>query len=123
MVKIAILCGGVGSRLWPLSRKEKPKQFMKLPGAQYNLFQETVMRINNLSIGCSELIIVSNIEIKDEITDCVIHLPINCQITFIWEPTMRNTGPAIGSLINYLSSDNQQISDNNCIVWPSDHLL
>ena len=124
MVKIAILCGGVGSRLWPLSRKEKPKQFMKLPGAQYNLFQETVMRINNLNIRCSELIIVSNVEIKDEITDCVNHLPIECPVTFIWEPTMRNTGPAIGSLINYLSMDNQSLeNDNNCIVWPSDHLL
>ena len=64
MVNVAILCGGVGSRLWPLSRKEKPKQFMKLPGAQYNLFQETILRINQLELTCSELIIVSNHDIE-----------------------------------------------------------
>jgi len=123
MVKVAILCGGVGSRLWPLSRKEKPKQFMRLPGAQYNLFQETIMRVDKLTTGCSELIIVSNKEIKEEITDCVKGLPIKCPITFIWEPAMRNTGPAIGSLINYLSLETAPFCDDACIVWPSDHLL
>jgi len=123
MVKVAILCGGVGSRLWPLSRKEKPKQFMKLPGAQYNLFQETILRINSLQVKCSELIVVSNAEIDDDIRDCVRNLPIKCPVTFIWEPIMRNTGPAIGSLINYLSMDPSCPSDEKCLVWPSDHLL
>ena len=124
MVKVAILCGGIGSRLWPLSRKEKPKQFMKLPDAQFNLFQETILRINHLKIKCSELIIVSNIELMDEISDCINNLPIDCPITFIWEPIMKNTGAAIGSLINYLSSPmNSTPNDDHCLVWPSDHLL
>ncbi len=124
MVKIAILCGGVGSRLWPLSRKEKPKQFMTLPGSEYNLFQETILRIEHLEMECSELIIISNIEIKEEIIDSISNLLINYPITFIWEPIMRNTGPAIASLINYLCSENTLIkNDSDCIVWPSDHLL
>lgn len=123
MVRVAILCGGIGSRLWPLSRKERPKQFMKLPGAQYNLFQETLMRINHLQLECQELILVSNVEIKDEIVDCVLNLSLRCPITFIWEPFVKNTGPAIGTLIHYLSLEQQLFADDSCLVWPSDHLL
>lgn len=125
MVKVAILCGGVGSRLWPLSRKEKPKQFIKLPGTQYNLFQQTVIRINQLVFPCSETIIVSNIEIKDDIIDCFAPLTISCPITFLWEPLIKNTGPAIGLLIAYLHNctSSSYSDDQTCLIWPSDHLL
>lgn len=121
MVKVAILCGGLGSRLWPLSRKERPKQFMKLPEAHYNLFQETILRLDQLKMECSELIIISNIELEEEILDCVNNLSIKCPITFIWEPLIRNTGPAICSLIDYHLST--QPNDDHYIIWPSDHLL
>ena len=117
MVKVVILCGGIGSRLWPLSRKEKPKQFLKLPNARYNLFQETVLRVNKLEVQCSEIIIISNIEIKNDIVQSIASLFLNYKITYIWEPIMKNTGPAIGTLLGYLNMD------DDCIVWPSDHVI
>ena len=44
-----ILCGGVGSRLWPLSRKSLPKQFVPLLGAQ-SLFEATVTRVDEMNL-------------------------------------------------------------------------
>lgn len=118
MVKIVILCGGIGSRLWPISRKEKPKQFFKLPNAKYNLLQETILRINKLEIKCSEVIIISNINIREDIIQSLENLELgSTKITYIWEPLMKNTGPAIGLLLTYLDDD------DNCIIWPSDHIL
>jgi mannose-1-phosphate guanylyltransferase/mannose-6-phosphate isomerase len=43
-----ILCGGQGTRLWPLSSHQKPKQFMNFPGSNYSLLQNTMMRLKNL---------------------------------------------------------------------------
>lgn len=67
MVNVVILCGGVGTRLWPLSRKNYPKQFITLPGEKYNLFEQTVIRSQQLNQQCSRLIIISNESMKQHI--------------------------------------------------------
>ena len=53
-----ILTGGVGSRLWPLSRKEKPKQYIDLFEGK-SLFQQTVIRNREI---CDKLIVVGNVD-------------------------------------------------------------
>ena len=118
MVKVAILCGGIGSRLWPLSRKSKPKQFIKLPNDEYNLFQQTILRINSLKLSCSELIIISNKDIQNDILESTSRLDLQCKISYIWEEITRNTGPAICTLLLYLHD-----STEPCIIWPSDHII
>ena len=56
---IVILCGGSGTRLFPLSTKEKPKQFLHLTNKDITMFQLTLLRAQN--IGYQHLYIVSNV--------------------------------------------------------------
>lgn len=123
MVIVAILCGGIGSRLWPLSRRQCPKQFITLPGATHNLFEQTLCRIQQLIHPCTRLVIVSNTSMKENILQSLHHADVKCPVTLIWEPLMRNTGPAIGSLIKYLQEYMKVDKETNCLVLPSDHLL
>jgi len=44
-----ILCGGSGTRLWPLSRESEPKQFLRLTGGPHSLLQDTALRLNGLA--------------------------------------------------------------------------
>jgi mannose-1-phosphate guanylyltransferase len=121
MVNVVILCGGVGTRLWPLSRKNYPKQFMILPGEKYNLFEQTLIRSQQLDRQCTQLIIISNESMKDHIIKALLNIHIMCPVVMIWEPMMRNTGPAIANLVKYLSGDCGE--DTQCLVLPSDHLM
>jgi len=52
-----ILCGGSGTRLWPASRSDQPKQFLKLVGDRSS-FQETVLRVKDIP-GVAEVVIVT----------------------------------------------------------------
>ena len=54
-----ILAGGTGSRLWPLSRKSFPKQFLNLLDDQYTMLQKTYKRIENLDNICRPIVICS----------------------------------------------------------------
>jgi mannose-1-phosphate guanylyltransferase len=107
-----ILCGGSGSRLWPVSREQCPKQFCNLIG-NYSLFQETVIRNKDL---CKKTVIVTNNNhfplAKKQIEELNIK-----DVEFILEPIGRNTAPAI--TIACLALD----EDDIVLVTPSDHLI
>lgn len=107
-----ILCGGSGTRLWPISRTLMPKQFVKLFDDK-SLFQLTVERNSS---SCNKQIIVSNSEqyflALDQLED--IHHISN---TYILEPIGRNTAPAIA--LACMAVDPQEI----VLVTPSDHLI
>lgn len=107
-----ILTGGVGSRLWPLSRKEKPKQYIDLFEGK-SLFQQTVER--NLSIS-DELLIVGNTENAHLSRKALTELNIN-RFKEVIEATPRNTAAAIAFAA--LSVNEEDI----LIVTPSDHLI
>ena len=62
MIIPVILAGGAGTRLWPMSREEKPKQFLNLSG-QGTLLEETINRLK--SLGPEEIIIVSSDKYKE----------------------------------------------------------
>lgn len=110
-----ILCGGNGTRLWPISRTLMPKQFVKLFDGR-SLFQLTLER--NASV-CSEQIIISN---ADQYFLAYDQLEENSKShtqnsTFILEPVGRNTAPAIA--LACMSVDPKTI----IFVTPSDHLV
>ena len=107
-----ILCGGNGTRLWPISRKLMPKQFVKLFDGQ-SLFQLTVERNHLL---CDRQYIVSNAEQYFLAIDQLdkMHLHRN---NFILEPIGRNTAPAIA--LACFDMDPQEV----VLVSSSDHLI
>ncbi len=107
-----VLCGGSGTRLWPLSRTMLPKQFVRLFDGK-SLFQETVLRNAEL---CSHAIIVSN---RDQYFLAVDQLDqINSLKTqFLLEPVGRNTAPAIALAC-------MAVDENDLVfVTTSDHLV
>lgn len=107
-----ILCGGSGTRLWPLSRTMLPKQFVRLFNNR-SLFQDTVSRNQNV---CSETLIVSNHEqyflAVDQLTQTHHH-----SAKFLLEPVGRNTAPAIALACLALKPDDL------VLVTTSDHLI
>jgi len=111
-----ILCGGSGTRLWPISRTLMPKQFVKLFDEQ-SLFQLTLQR--NLD-SCSSQLIVSNAEQYFLAVDQMDELGIEIEgdnSRFLLEPVGRNTAPAIA--LACLALDSEEI----VLVTPSDHLI
>ncbi len=110
-----ILCGGNGTRLWPISRTLMPKQFVKLFDDK-SLFELTVERNSKI---CDKNLIVSNVEqyflALDQLEDSQVFDIQNS--TFILEPVGRNTAPAIA--LSCMSVDKNEI----VLVTPSDHLI
>ncbi|AIT08974.1 mannose-6-phosphate isomerase [Candidatus Francisella endociliophora] len=107
-----ILCGGSGTRLWPLSRTSFPKQFVRLFDNK-SLFQDT---LNRNSVICNKTVIVSNIEQYFLAQDQVIELEGDIY-KYILESAPRNTAPAIA--LACLAVD----PDDIVLVTPSDHLI
>ena len=111
-----ILCGGSGSRLWPLSRNGFPKQFLALAGNE-SLFQQTVMRaskIGHLDITTTKPVIVTNEEHRFLAVEQLREL--DTQASFLLEPIGKNTAPALtmASLFvqeNY--SDQEEMHDDS----------
>ena len=112
-----ILSGGSGSRLWPLSRKHYPKQFIPL-GDDKSLYQSTLERIRNLD-DVKNVVTVCNDEHRFMAAEQARLLGIeNSEI--ILEPVGRNTAPAI--TIAAIHAKNKQ-TDANILVLPADHIL
>lgn len=107
-----ILTGGVGSRLWPLSRKEKPKQYIDLFKGK-SLFQQTIIRNKDI---CDELIVVGNVDNYHLSRKALKDLGIE-KFHEVIEATPRNTAAAIA-----FAAFKAQCEDV-LLVSPSDHLI
>ncbi len=90
-MKIVIRAGGSGTRLWPVSRKNNPKQFQALSGKN-SLIRDTVNRVKPLFKKSGDLFISVNRGMANRLKKEVIKLP---NKNIILEPAGRNTGPAI----------------------------
>lgn len=112
-----ILCGGAGTRLWPLSREAYPKQFLNLSGA-HSLLQDTVLRLDALD-GARPALVVCNeahrFLVAQQLTD--IGRPAG---EILLEPCPRNTAPALA--VAALRAHAQD-ADALLLALPSDHAI
>lgn len=115
-----ILCGGAGSRLWPVSRELHPKPFIRLADGQ-SLLQKTFLR-GALLPGVAEILTVTNRELffktKDEYKE-INHSALKS--SFILEPFGRNTAPAVAAAALHVASTYDQ--ETMMLVLPADHLI
>lgn len=115
-----ILSGGVGSRLWPVSREAHPKPFMQLPDGQ-SLLQKTFIRASNLA-GCEEITTVTNRELYFKSGDEYRSVnPQQKKIKFILEPFGRNTAAAIAAAA--LEISRTQGPETLILALAADHLI
>lgn len=113
---VVILAGGGGTRLWPHSRKSRPKQFLPmLPGGE-TLLAATVRRTRSLA-PIERTLVVTTAEQVEELRLCVPELPID---NILIEPIGRNTAPCIGlAAVAVRRRDPQAVM----AVLPSDHFV
>ena len=110
-----IMAGGGGTRLWPVSRKERPKQLLPLIG-QETLFQSTVERLENLFPP--ERILVVTVE--DQAREMLQQAPSIPQENYILEPAPRGTASVVGLAAAILQKRDPNAS---MAILPSDHFI
>ena len=115
-MKAIVLAGGSGTRLWPLSRKQHPKQFLKLNGDE-SLIRQTVNRLS-ASVSVNDIIIITNndydFHTKSELREIE---------NIILEPKSLNTAPAIALGVIYCLDKLKCPKDEVVFVSTSDHVL
>ena len=116
MITPVLLCGGSGTRLWPLSRKSYPKQFAPLVRAE-SLFQASAQRL--AGDGFAAPVVLTNSDFRFIVTEQLAGVGIDPGAIVI-EPEGRNTAPAILAAALYLQG---QDDDALMLVAPSDHVV
>ena len=111
-----ILSGGSGTRLWPLSRENYPKQYINLLGG-YSMLQETILRLNGL-INKIEPIIVCNHKHRFIVAEQLNEIQL-VNSTIILEPSGRNTAAAITAAAIHVLR--MKIKDAILLVLSADH--
>lgn len=111
-----ILCGGSGTRLWPLSRKSYPKQFVPLMGHQ-SLFQLALHRLTGDSFTAP--LVITNSDFRFIVTEQMAGCGIDARSILI-EPEGRNTAPAILAAALHLVTTGP---DALMLITPSDHVM
>ena len=110
------MAGGIGSRFWPSSRREYPKQFLDILGTGKSLLQLTVERFEQI-VPRSQILIVTNEAYRDLVEK---QLPDFAPHQLLCEPSRNNTAPCIA----YTAFRIQQLNPNaTFVVAPSDHIV
>jgi mannose-1-phosphate guanylyltransferase/mannose-6-phosphate isomerase len=112
-----ILCGGTGTRLWPLSRRLLPKQFLPLV-TDRTLLQDTILRIADLR-GVERPIVISNNDHRFLVAEQLNELGVRPAVQIL-EPAGRNTAPAVAIAALHVRQDDP---DAVLLVLPSDHAI
>ncbi len=114
-IQPVILCGGSGTRLWPLSRTHLPKQLLSF-GSDRSLLQETVERVRHL-VEKDVPVFICNDEYRFLVADHVMSLDLPAH-SLLLEPEGRNTAPAIA-----MAAFRALEQDPLLLIMPSDHML
>ena len=122
IMQSVILCGGSGTRLWPLSRKNYPKQFLNLYSDK-SLLQETFLRMR-LVMPAQNIYFVTNRDNYYNVFNQVKEInPAFKEENIILEPTARNTLPAIALAVKYLKEKIKIPVDEQILFAPADHSI
>lgn len=113
-----ILSGGIGRRLWPLSRDHFPKQCYALADTQYSLFQQAMLRVTALDVASP--IVVCNEYHRFLIAQQLQSIGVK-KSSIVLEPKGRNTAPAIA--LAALEALRSQSGDALMLVLPADHVI
>jgi mannose-1-phosphate guanylyltransferase len=113
---VAIMAGGIGSRFWPMSRTNYPKQFLDVLNTGKTIIQSTYERFEKF-ISKENIFVITFEEYKDIVHKQLPHID---ESNILCEPSRKNTAPCIA----YVSYKLLQINPNaNLICAPSDHLI
>ena len=116
LIHPVLLCGGSGTRLWPLSRKSHPKQFVRFFGEK-SLFQASACRL--FGAGFAAPSVVTNSDFRFMVVEQLAAIEIASRNILI-EPSARNTAAAICAAAVALDAEN---GDSLMLIAPSDHLI
>lgn len=117
MLHAVLLCGGSGTRLWPLSREKYPKQFLALNG-EASLLQQTVQRARAVEAD-APVLAVANQEHRFLVAQQLLEMGVS-EPSVLLEPAVRNTAPAVAvAAMDALQHD----PDAVLLVMPSDHAM
>ena len=111
-----IMAGGIGSRFWPLSKDNYPKQFLDILGTGKSFIRSTYERFSPI-IPDENFLVVTNAAYKQLVLE---HLPELKPEQVLCEPARRNTAPCIAYACYRIQS---RCNDANIVVTPADHLV
>ncbi len=111
-----IMAGGIGSRFWPLSKDNYPKQFLDILGTGKSFIRSTYERFSPV-IPDENFLVVTNKAYKQLVLE---HLPMLRPDQVLCEPARRNTAPCIAYAAYHIQS---RCSNANIVVTPADHLV
>ncbi|WP_193158889.1 mannose-1-phosphate guanylyltransferase/mannose-6-phosphate isomerase [Serratia marcescens] len=115
-----IMAGGVGSRLWPLSRESFPKQFLSIDDTGFSLLQQTVLRLAGLpGVAVVEPLVICNESHRFLVAEQLREIN-QLGTNIILEPVGRNTAPAV-ALAAHLAAEED--ADSLLLVLAADHLI
>jgi len=115
-INVVIMAGGVGSRFWPMSTKETPKQFIDILGVGRTLIQLTVDRFEGIC-DMEHFWIVTNAAYADIVKEQLPEIPAS---NILCEPCRRNTAPCIAYVSWRIKSQDPKA---NVVITPSDHIV
>jgi len=126
MIRPVIMAGGVGSRLWPVSRKLYPKQFVSFQPGSPSLFQQSLMRLQGLA-NIGPAIVVCNHEHRFLVAEQLRAIDLDydpADVTIILEPEGKNTAPAVAlAALAAASEKHDQLDDATLLVLAADHVI
>ena len=121
-VYVVILAGGQGTRLWPISLKARPKQFLDLAGGGRSLLQETVRRALELTGSIRQVLVLTQFAHASLVREQLPDLP---QENLLIEPVGRNTAACLGLAAITLSQNLGDLAASKAVMLtlPVDHMF